>query len=265
MDSNENESGSRAASPPDVSPGVSPAEPKAEGAVDPAAEDESLRLKNDGNKELIAGHYLLAIKYYSEALEFTPTNAIVLSNRAQAYLKVENYGLAQLDAIAAIEADPLYAKGYYRRASAYCALNKFKLARKDFKQVCKLIPSDRDARKRLAECEKAVREAAFADAIVSEQTAPFSSTFNPDSIPLDTSKYTGPHPGPQGLLNDMDEEAALFVPGKLPRKFCMVCVVDLAGLYNSMAIADFRHASLTLVLLLHLSTRMPWKCSRIRN
>ena len=118
-----------------------------------AAEEESLRLKNEGNTELVAGHFLKAIELYSEALKHTPTNAIVLSNRAQAYLKVENYGLAQADATAAIESDPTYANGFYRRASAYYALNKFKLARKDFKQVCKLKPKDRDARAKLAECE----------------------------------------------------------------------------------------------------------------
>jgi tetratricopeptide (TPR) repeat protein len=191
--------------------------------TDPAvAEAESLRLKNEGNNELVAGHFLKAIDLYSQALEYTPTNAIVLSNRAQAYLKVENYGLAQADATAAIESDPTYAKAFYRRASACFALNKFKLARKDFKQVCKLKPKDRDARAKLAECEKAVREAAFADAIVSEQTAPLSSTYNPNDIPLDTKAYSGPHPGPEGLTMDMELEQSFFEPGNLPREFVLV-------------------------------------------
>ena len=86
--------------------------------VDPnVAVEESLRLKTEGNNELMAGHFLKAIELYSLALQHTPTNAIVLSNRAQAFLKVENYGLAQADATAAIESDASYAKGYYRRAS----------------------------------------------------------------------------------------------------------------------------------------------------
>lgn len=173
------------------------------------------------NRELVAGHFLVAIRLYSEALKFTPTNAIVLSNRAQAYLKVENYGLANSDATAAIESDPSYAKGYYRRASSHFALNKFKLARKDFKQVCKLKPKDRDARAKLAECEKAIREAAFAEAIVSSQTAPISTTYNPDNISID-GKYDGPHPSPDNLASDMELEASFFEPSKLPREFCMV-------------------------------------------
>ena len=39
------------------------------------------------------------------------------------------------------------------------ALGRAKAARKDFRAVCKLRPKDRDARTRLSECDKAVREA----------------------------------------------------------------------------------------------------------
>ncbi|CAB9502955.1 protein phosphatase PP1 [Seminavis robusta] len=220
------------------------AESKSEGEMDEkAAEEESLRLKTLGNNELVAGHFLQAIKFYSEALDYTPTNAIVLSNRAQAYLKVENYGLAQSDATAAIESDPTYAKGFYRRASAHYALNKFKLARKDFKQVCKLKPKDRDARAKLAECEKAVREAAFADAIVSEQTVPLSSSFNPEDIAIDSSQYFGPHPGLEGVLTNMEEEEALFAPGKLPRKFCM----DALEQFKSQKLIHKRYVARLLI------------------
>lgn len=193
---------------------------------DENAEATSLELKQKGNDELMAGHYLSAIKLYSEALEYTPTNAILLANRAQAYIKVENYGLAISDATAAIEHDPSYAKGYYRRATAYFALNKYKVARRDFKKVCQLKPKDRDARAKLAGCEKAVKEEAFSKAIVSEQTAPLSSTFNPDNIAIDPS-YDGPNPLPAGPTTDMDAEKALFQPGKLPMEFVMVSCSSL--------------------------------------
>lgn len=223
VDSTENSEASSASPTQDSSSSDAPPVPEVGIPTDAkAAEEEALKLKNDGNKELVAGHFLQAIRLYSDALQLTPTNAIMLSNRAQAFLKVENYGLAQADATAAIESDPTYAKAYYRRASAHYALNKYKLARKDFKQVCKLKPKDRDARAKLAECEKEVRQAAFASAIVSEQTAPLSTTYIPDNIPLDTSQYPGPHPGPDGLSTDMEYEASLFEPGKLPRAFCMV-------------------------------------------
>lgn len=196
---------------------------------DDDAEARCLELKQKGNDELIKGHLLEAIRFYSEGLEYSPTNAILLANRAQAYIKVENYGLALSDATAAILNDPQYAKGYYRRASAYFALNKFKQARKDFRYVCQLKPKDRDARTKLQLCEKVVREDAFSKAIVSEATEPLSSTLNPDAIPIDVG-YDGPHPEGAGPSGDMEAEAAFFQPGKLPLDFVMVSHVLRANL-----------------------------------
>ena len=45
-----------------------------------------------------------------------------------------------------IKHDELYVKAYFRRGSAYVALNQLDLAVKDFKQVCKLEPANKDAR-----------------------------------------------------------------------------------------------------------------------
>jgi len=191
---------------------------------EPDAEEKAMQLKEKGNQQLSIGHYLQAIGFYSEALEYRPDNAILLSNRAMAYIKVENYGLAILDADHAIQSDPKYVKGYYRRASANFALNHFKAARKDFRQVCKLKPKDRDARSKLNECEKAVREQAFSKAIEAEQTAPLSSTYDPNIIDV-ASSYEGPHPSPENsVLSDMDLEASYFAPGRLPKEFVMAAV-----------------------------------------
>ena len=83
---------------------------------------------------------------------------------AYAYAQ-ENYCLAIQDTTHAIEFDSSYPKEYYRRGTAEFALGRAKAARKDFKTVCKLRPKVRDARARLSECDKFVREAAFAGAI----------------------------------------------------------------------------------------------------
>lgn len=198
-------------------------EPIEDLSADPEAESKALALKDEGNKELAAGHFLVAIARYTEGLQYAHQNAILLSNRALAYIKVENYGLALVDADHAIAADPTYAKAYYRRASANYALNHFKLARKDFRAVVKLKPKDKDARMKLAACEKAVREAAFAEAIQAEQTAPLSSTYEPNNIDI-AETYDGPHPSGDAALTDMDLEASLFEPGKLPLEFVMASV-----------------------------------------
>lgn len=183
------------------------------------ATTKGLELKDLGNASLNEGRYTEAIHLYSTALGHLPTNAIVLSNRALAYIKIENYGLAIQDATAAILSDPTYPKGYYRRGSAEFALGKAKSARKDFKQVCKLRPKDRDARNKLAECEKAVRESAFAAAILSEETMPLSESFKAESIPVERG-YEGPHPA--GYVEGGEGEGRLFEVGMLPREFVMV-------------------------------------------
>lgn len=54
-------------------------------------------LKNDGNTLLAAHKYSLAAEKYSAAIELHPTS-ILYSNRAQALIKLESYGLAIQDA-----------------------------------------------------------------------------------------------------------------------------------------------------------------------
>lgn len=79
--------------------------------------------------------YENAIKYYTDALELNPSNAIYYSNRSLAYLRTECYGYALADATKALEIDKNYIKGYYRRATSNMALGKFKAALKDYETV----------------------------------------------------------------------------------------------------------------------------------
>ena len=128
----------------DDEPDLSASESKEE------AETKGLSLKDQGNTALKEGHYTEAIHHYSTALSHLPDNAIILSNRALAYIKVENYGLAIQECVIfvccsvcfcivfivsyvthilqylihyysathAIESDATYPKGYYRRGTA---------------------------------------------------------------------------------------------------------------------------------------------------
>lgn len=116
---------------------------------------------------------------------------MLYSNRAASHLKLENYGSAISDAAAAMALDPGYLKAYYRRGSALSALSKFKDARKDFLHVCKSAPSDKDARAKLDECDKAIKRAAFEAAIATEHGKPLSETLDFNSITVDSS-YKGP-------------------------------------------------------------------------
>lgn len=135
----------------------------ADGAVVDIAKAEELKKQaNDAFQEHKFGR---AVELYDEAIKYNPGNAILWANRAFAHIKLEEYGSAVEDATRAIELDPKYIKGYYRRGSAHSAMGKFRDALKDFRLALKFAPKDADARRRVKECEKAVRDEAFARAI----------------------------------------------------------------------------------------------------
>ena len=79
----------------------------------------------------------------------SPNNAVLLSNRAFAHVRLENYGSAIADASSAVESDPNYIKAYYRRGTSQYALGHLADALKDFKTVCRMQPQDRDGRLKL--------------------------------------------------------------------------------------------------------------------
>ena len=81
------------------------------------------------------GNYAKAVELYSEAIELNENSAIYFSNRAFCHMKMENYGLALIDANDAINIDPNYPKGYYRKADANIAMNKYKDALESLKKV----------------------------------------------------------------------------------------------------------------------------------
>jgi predicted Zn-dependent protease len=64
-------------------------------------EEKAAALKLEGNTFIAANRFALAAEKYSEAIDLAP-NAVLYSNRAQAFIKMESYGLAIRDADEAI-------------------------------------------------------------------------------------------------------------------------------------------------------------------
>eukprot|EP00904_Undaria_pinnatifida_P008607 jgi/Undpi1/4877/HiC_scaffold_19.g08230.m1 len=155
-------------------------------------------LKAEGNALLAANKIYLAVAKYSQAIDLHPT-AIYLSNRAFCYVKLEQFGLAITDADLALTLDPSYLKAYYRRGSANMALGKFKLAVRDFRKVTKMQPKSKEAAAKLKASEKMQKEAAFAQAIMTDADVPLAEEINPDEILVEAS-YDGPHLGDDGAV-----------------------------------------------------------------
>ncbi|KAJ1687540.1 hypothetical protein LUZ63_018930 [Rhynchospora breviuscula] len=149
-------------------------------------------LKTAANEAFKANKFSQAIELYSEAIEHNGSNAVYWANRAFAHTKLEEYGSAISDATNAIELDPRYSKGYYRRGIAHLAMGKFKEALKDFQQLKRLCPNDPDASRKLKECEKAVQKIKFEEAISVQDSERRSvaDTIDYKCIEVD-SQYTG--------------------------------------------------------------------------
>uniref|UniRef100_A0A8C7TUQ4 Serine/threonine-protein phosphatase n=1 Tax=Oncorhynchus mykiss TaxID=8022 RepID=A0A8C7TUQ4_ONCMY len=150
------------------------------------------KLKEKANNCFKEKDYDNAIKYYTEALELNPANAIYFSNRSLAYLRTECYGYALADATKCLEIDKNYIKGYYRRATSNMALGKFKAALKDYETVVRVRPNDKDAKMKYQECNKIVKQKAFERAIASDEMK--KSVV--DSLDIENmmieDEYTGP-------------------------------------------------------------------------
>lgn len=159
-------------------------ESKTNGALSARAEE----LKTQGNQKFKEAHFADAVSLYSMALDEAPNSALLLCNRSLAHLKLENYGYAEADASRAIQLEPTYIKGYYRRGSAFFAMGKFKQAIKDLKSVCKIVPNDRDAKNKLAVAQKELKAILFAECLEREVMPPL----NPENIVVPDS-YQGLH------------------------------------------------------------------------
>ncbi|KAF0694888.1 Aste57867_14263 [Aphanomyces stellatus] len=84
--------------------------------------------KNRGNEAYAAGDHATAIKEFTSAIAFEPTNHIYYSNRSAAYLSAGNAALAMQDANKCIEIDPKWGKGYARLGAAYYFIKSYQKA-----------------------------------------------------------------------------------------------------------------------------------------
>jgi len=110
-------SGAAAAAGESSSTGTS-AKPPAPGAINPEAE----KLKSAGNAAMQQKDYKTAIAKYTEALSYSPSNPIYLSNRAAAYSASGDHASAAKDAEIAVAVDPKYIKAWSRLGLARFAM-----------------------------------------------------------------------------------------------------------------------------------------------
>ncbi|KAK2730817.1 hypothetical protein FQN55_005427 [Onygenales sp. PD_40] len=192
----------------------------------PSDQEAATALKQQGNKAFASHDWLEASKFYTQAIEKYDKDPSFYCNRAQVYIKLESYGYAVADATKAIELDPAYVKAYWRRAIANTAILNSREALKDFKTVVRKAPNDRDAKVKLAECEKLVRRIEFEKAIeVSDAPSAFEG-LNLESMAVEDS-YDGVRLGEEMTQEFIDDMIERFKSGKkIHRKYAFQIVQE---------------------------------------
>jgi serine/threonine-protein phosphatase 5 len=138
-----------------------------------------------------------------------------------------------MDADSAIKISPTFAKAYYRRAAAYCALNRWKNAVEDFRKTCQLIPKDLDAKQKY---EWSVKEKKYRDLGRSLDDGSSAKKITEDSVVVE-SAYTGP------VLNDLKDLTQEWVINlinylkdekRLHKKYVIKLINSLAAFYRKL-------------------------------
>lgn len=206
-------------------------------AVD-ALRAEAIALKDKGNLAFKGHDWPAAVNFYSQAIEKYDQDPAFYSNRAQANIKLEAYGYAIADASKAIDLDPNNVKAYWRRAAANTAILNAPAALKDLKVVVKREPSNKDAKLKLAACEKEVKRINFERAIeVSDPPSQFEG-LDIDSIQVDAN-YDGVRLGNEMTQEFIDDMVERFKNGKRLHKKYVYQIVK--------AVRDITYAEPTMV------------------
>ncbi len=92
--------------------------------------------KDAGNALLLKKELAAAVHCYSRGIEDGTRDAallcVLLSNRAQAYLGLNEFVLALMDADAALTADPTHLKSHFRRGKTLQSLERYPEAARAF-------------------------------------------------------------------------------------------------------------------------------------
>ncbi|KAK8371904.1 hypothetical protein O3P69_013501 [Scylla paramamosain] len=193
-------------------------------------------LKSEANEYFKKQQYEKAIALYTQAIEIDGSNPILYGNRSFAHLRMESFGYALRDASKALELDRTYIKGYYRRASAYMSLGKFKLALKDYETVTKTRPGDKDARLKYQECQKVVKMMLFQKAIaVEEDSKSVAASIDLEAMVIEDD-YSGPRledgKVTEGFMEDLIHHYTQ--QKKLHRRYAYKILLDMKEYLKSL-------------------------------
>lgn len=119
----------------------------------PPASVKADEFKDQGNDLFKKGDYVKSIQMYTAAIALAPRTAVYYSNRAMAYLKLEQFERAIADCDLSIEIR-WTAKAALRRGTARAAVAMWQEALDDFEAVVRAEPHNRAAAEQAEECRR---------------------------------------------------------------------------------------------------------------
>lgn len=111
--------------------------------------------KAKGNAAFSSGDFSTAIRHFSEAIDLSPTNHVLYSNRSAAHASLQNYTDALTDAKKTVELKPDWSKGYSRLGAAHLGLSQYDDAVSAYKKGLEIDPNNEPLKSGLADAQKA--------------------------------------------------------------------------------------------------------------
>ena len=112
--------------------------------------------KEKGNNHFNKGEFPQAIAAYTEALKRDPQSAPIYSNRAAAYMKLAEFGLALKDCEKCLELDPTYIRAYKRKANIHNFCKDYHKAIDTLNAGLKYAPEDKELKDDILEAKRLI-------------------------------------------------------------------------------------------------------------
>ncbi|XP_010418273.1 PREDICTED: hsp70-Hsp90 organizing protein 2 [Camelina sativa] len=151
--------------------------------------------KAKGNAAFSSGDFDSAVNHFTEAINLTPTNHVLFSNRSAAHASLHHYDEALSDAKKTVELKPDWGKGYSRLGAAHLGLNQFDEAVEAYSKGLEIDPSNEGLKSGLADAK-----ASASRSRASSAPNPFGDAFQGPEM---WSKLTA-DPSTRGFLKQPD-------------------------------------------------------------
>ncbi|KAK9524707.1 hypothetical protein VZT92_017077 [Zoarces viviparus] len=115
--------------------------------------EDNVKISTDlaviGNRFASAGDFNMAVKYFTDAIKYNPTELKLFGNRSFCFEKMQEYEKALTDAELSLSMWPGWVKGLFRRGRALAGLKRYEEAGRAFREVLKLDSSCAEAAQEL--------------------------------------------------------------------------------------------------------------------